>query len=145
MSDRLRSSRRRFLTSLSALGIAGVIGSDAAAPDGGSPQGTAGLATDLDLARVRCADFAACLATPFVIHPEGGSPAVLELVRARELRRARPGEPRNPFSLMFRGTGSVRLAQQTCRVEHERLGSFPLFLVPTGPFREQAVYEAIFG
>jgi hypothetical protein len=47
------------------------------------------------------------------------------------------------FSLRFRGTGNV-LPQDTYTLTHNWLGTFPLFLVPSGPGTKQSTYTATF-
>jgi hypothetical protein len=46
------------------------------------------------------------------------------------------------FSLVFRGTRSVPLPQDTYRVKHAALGTFALLLVPVG--RARVHHEAVF-
>jgi hypothetical protein len=47
------------------------------------------------------------------------------------------------FSLRFRGTGNA-LPQDTYTLTHSWLGTFPLFLVPSGPGAKQSTYTATF-
>ena len=47
------------------------------------------------------------------------------------------------FSLRFRGTGNA-LLQDTYTLSHSWLGTFPLFLVPSGPGAKQSTYTATF-
>jgi len=51
--------------------------------------------------------------------------------------------PLSTFSLRFRGTGS-ELPQDTYTLTHSWLGSFPLFLVPSGTGRARSTYTATF-
>jgi hypothetical protein len=51
---------------------------------------------------------------------------------------------RTPFSLVFAGPPNLRLPQQTYMVEHDTLGTFPLFLVPIKPEKDSSRYEAVF-
>lgn len=53
-------------------------------------------------------------------------------------------EPREPFSLLFRGPKEPILPQQVYHLEHPRLGSVELFLVPVGPDTVGMQYEAVF-
>jgi len=48
------------------------------------------------------------------------------------------------FSLLFHGPVSPRLAQQIYSVEHDKLGSFPLFLTAIAGDAEGISYEAVF-
>jgi hypothetical protein len=48
------------------------------------------------------------------------------------------------FAILFRGPLAPFLPQRTYRVEHEKLGSLDIFLVPLGPDEEGMQYEAVF-
>jgi hypothetical protein len=48
------------------------------------------------------------------------------------------------FSVVFLGSGSRRLRQDTYTVEHEELGKFPLLIVPSGKVKRGFYYEAVF-
>ncbi|MBN8504013.1 MAG: hypothetical protein J0L58_06040 [Burkholderiales bacterium] len=65
----------------------------------------------------------------------------MQLVSATPLRFPRPGV-RSGFSLLFRAQSPAPLAQGQHPVEHPRLGSMDIFLVPLGG--EPAEFEAIF-
>jgi len=93
------------------------------------------------------AAFAEHLHSTFRIHFDPADPAEVELVEAVLLRiRTRGDEPprRAPFSLVFRGPREPWFPQRIYKVEHERMGSFGLFLVPIGPDADGMRYEAIF-
>ena len=51
---------------------------------------------------------------------------------------------RTPFSLVFAGAPNLRLPQRIYMVEHDALGTFPLFLVPIQPRKDSSRYEAVF-
>jgi hypothetical protein len=53
-------------------------------------------------------------------------------------------EPRRPFSIVLRGPKQAQHPQGTYRVEHEKMGSFDIFLVPIGPDAEGMQFEAVF-
>lgn len=60
---------------------------------------------------------------------------------------ARPGgqpNPRQPFSLIFRGPFSPILPQRIYSLKQESLGESSIFLVPIGPDAEGQRYEAVF-
>jgi hypothetical protein len=139
MHEKLNVSRRGFLVSASALGIAGLAGSGASLPRAGSGAG------HRDLTEMTCTEFAACLGSTFRVCA-ADTAITVELIRARELRRAcaERGEVRNPFALLFRGGPAERLPQGTYRMDHERLGAIKLFIVPVG-MGSEPVYEAVFG
>jgi hypothetical protein len=85
------------------------------------------------------ADFAPHIGTTFTI--AGEVEATLENVQERE---ADPSAPRQPFNLLFRGPREPLLPQQTYRVEHDRLGTLEIFLVPVGSSDAGTLYEAVF-
>jgi hypothetical protein len=60
-----------------------------------------------------------------------GGAVELELIEAKALP-VRPGAPREPFSLIFRGPSGVPLEQTIYRLSHDELGELDLFLVPLG-------------
>jgi len=67
----------------------------------------------------------------------------LTLIDASALR-SRPGQPREPFALLFRGPLQPILAQSIHRLHQETLGPLEIFLVPIGPDDIGQRYEAIF-
>lgn len=54
------------------------------------------------------------------------------------------GTRRAPFSLIFRGADRFVLPQRTYRIEHEKIVSLEIFLVPIGPDSQGMRYEAVF-
>jgi hypothetical protein len=83
----------------------------------------------------------------FRLHPYASDPLDVELISATELGGSAGAEPpgrRQPFSIVFRGSGDVLLPQRIYRMEHDQIGSFELFLVPIGPDEKGLRYEAIF-
>jgi hypothetical protein len=62
----------------------------------------------------------------------------MELIEAAGVGDARP------FSIVFRGPGQPRLEQRIYRFEHDRVGSFELFIVPIGMDERGVRYEAVF-
>ena len=66
---------------------------------------------------------------------------VLELVALNE----GPSSPRQEaFSLIFTGPGQVILPQHIYPFEHDQMGCFELFIVPTGRNERGVQYEAVF-
>jgi hypothetical protein len=91
--------------------------------------------------------FNECLGTRFRLHYGSASPLEAELIEVAPLpsRPAPKGvDRREPFSLVFRAAGTSHLPQKIYQVEHEKLGTFDLFLVPIGPDQEGMTYQAIF-
>ena len=65
------------------------------------------------------------------------------------LRLAEVNEPSTPpnielFSLIFQGPAAPQLPQRTYAVEHEKIGSFTLFLTAIAADDEGISYEAVF-
>ncbi len=93
--------------------------------------------------------FSGRIGEAFRVHAEMAT-LDLELVGATEARSrttdagARP-QGRTPFALVFRGPLEPALPQRIYRFEHEGLGEFELFIVPTGPDESGMQYEAVFG
>lgn len=76
------------------------------------------------------AAFAAQLRTTFVIN-NGNRKVPLKLIEVNDLgsTRAITG-PREAFALVFSGNHSSALKQETYLIEHAKLGSFSMLLVP---------------
>jgi hypothetical protein len=96
------------------------------------------------------ATFAPFVQTPFGVRVDEEHELTLELVEARaaDEERARAAAAtgvRTPFSLVFSGPLEPLLPQRIYRLEHERLGTFDLFLVPIGPEDGAMRYQAVFG
>ncbi len=91
--------------------------------------------------------FSEHLGSTFRIHPGVPPPLDVELISATGLGGSTGEEPpgsRQPFSIVFRGPGDALLPQRIYRMEHDRIGSFELFIVPIGPDEKGLRYEAIF-
>ena len=89
-----------------------------------------GAAADEDddpLANYTKATFVSYLNSIFQLQTGSGSVAVT-LLQVEDMEAPEDGEC---FSLLFRG-GSQALPQNTYTIEHSALGTFKLFLVPTG-------------
>jgi hypothetical protein len=140
--------RRTFLARVSGLGAIGVLGQGlstsvalAAKPSKPSPV--------FPLANVTAADFAPFVGSVFQVNlGKSGSTAIM-LVEAQEIHHKTPPNgrpaPRQAFSLLFQGPGSIRFPQNTYRLQHPMIGAFDLFLVPIGARGQMTRYEAIFG
>ena len=154
--------RRNFLLGLAAWGGAGAIlpgrlaqGKESVPEDGLPPAPLGGITTVLSapgarLDRTNAAIFEEHLGSAFRIVPGSGAlPRLVHLTRVTRLQtiaQTNPTafEPTPAFSLIFRGPAGPALVQGTYQVEHPQIGVFPLFLVPIGPNRAEACYEAIF-
>ena len=91
--------------------------------------------------------FAPLVGTRFTILDAATGDAVplteLELIEANSLGEAGHRQ-REPFSLLFASREPQALRDDTYRLEHERLGSFELFVVPVEQDAHGVRYEAIF-
>jgi hypothetical protein len=93
-------------------------------------------------------EFQSCLDESFTVRLESAGTVVLTLAEVTSLaehNEAPPGVRRQPFSLLFRGEPQLDLPQRIYRLEHERLGSMELFIVPIGPDEQGMRFEAVFG
>lgn len=73
----------------------------------------------------------------------------LELISAKELGTESAKEwnkvsGRAPFTLIFLGPSDRVLSQGICRVKHDGMDPFEIFVVPIGPNQEGMQYEVIF-
>jgi hypothetical protein len=87
------------------------------------------------LDRLTVHDFTEHVNAPFRIQVEPGDSLELELIEARPTGPPpsdREGGLRQSFSLIFRGPTARLLEQRIYPVEHPRLGTLGIFLVPLG-------------
>jgi hypothetical protein len=97
----------------------------------------------LDLAKIQCAQFAACLNQDFqIVFPDGT--LVLQLSEARPLHASHRIAGREPFSLVFRGPAQLRLPQGIYKMSHEQLGEMEIFLVQIAADQKSSAFEAVF-
>jgi len=96
----------------------------------------------LDLATVRCEEFAACLDQDFEIVFTDGTLAV----RLREARPlgVRPESIREPFALTFIADRPLRLPQGTYKMRNAQLGEMEIFLVQVAADQSGSSFEAVF-
>ena len=95
----------------------------------------------LDLAKVQCANFAACVNQDFEIVTSSGT-VVLKLFEARS--RPAPDAGRDPFTLTFRGAPELRLPQGIYRLSNAQLGEMEIFLVQIAADETSSTFEAVF-
>jgi hypothetical protein len=92
-------------------------------------------------------NFAPLVGQRFSMRTEAGRRLTLVLTDVRAYRApatARATQARlDGFTLVFRGAAAPP-AQGTYQMEHPRLGSFPLFVVPHALARGGAAYVAVF-
>lgn len=83
------------------------------------------------------------LGSRFRIHADEAHTLDAELIQVAR-HEAHDGPRRQPFSIYLRGPRNVVLPQRIYRVEHARLGTLDIFLVPVGPDGQGMCYEAVF-
>ena len=135
-------TRRGFLRHTAA-GIAGAallaVGIGKLVP-GGESRMSAGETLD----RLRKADFAGHIGESFTIRRGQLDTVTVRLAEVADIRHTAPQGADDSFSLLFAGPASRPLEQDTYGVEHDSLGSFPLFIVPVYSGNPEPHYEAIF-
>ncbi len=95
-------------------------------------------------------DFSPLLHQKFHISTESPLPLEAELIEVTELgsdtsrASAATNERRRSFSIVLRGPKEPLLQQRIYQVEHPKIGTLDLFLVPIGPDEEGMRYEAVF-
>ena len=96
----------------------------------------------LELDKVRCEEFAACLDQDFeIVFTDGTLPA--KLSEARPLG-ARPQSIREPFALTFVASRPLRLPQGIYKMRHATLGEMEIFLVQIAADQSGSSFEAVF-
>lgn len=96
----------------------------------------------LDLATVRCEQFAACLNQDFeIVFTDGTLP--VKLSEARPLG-VRPESIREPFSVTFIAGRPLRLPQGVYKMRHASLGEMEIFLVQVAADQTSSTFEAVF-
>jgi len=90
-------------------------------------------------------DFADKIGQPFKIRFEENVEVDLTLSKVDPGKYKSPVGGREPFSLIFNGPENLRLSQGAFPLEHEALGSLPIFIVPVGQNADGTIlYQAIF-
>jgi hypothetical protein len=96
----------------------------------------------LELDKVGCAQFAACLNQDFeIVFPDGMLP--LKLTEARPLG-VRPESIREPFALTFVAGRPLRLPQGVFKMRNTTLGEMEIFLVQLSVDQSSSTFEAVF-
>jgi hypothetical protein len=85
--------------------------------------------------------FAENVNSTFNLRQETGPAVPLELT---ELQEGAPHPKFEQFSLLFKGPREVSLPQRTYTVDHVRLGTFLLFVVPIRQDANGIYYESVF-
>ncbi len=85
--------------------------------------------------------FVAALHTKFGLCQDGTKPIELELVHVSDLQST----PRQEiYAILFRGPLDAPLPQRIYQLEHERMGTLSIFIVPVGMSAQGYEYEAVF-
>jgi hypothetical protein len=102
------------------------------------------------LDQVTVADFSPFVKATFRTEVEPGDVLELELIDAQpigpEPQAREANVPRRAYSLIFRGPNDRLLDQRIYSIEHPKLGTLGIFLVPLGPEGDPdgLHYQAIF-
>ena len=95
--------------------------------------------------KLTSADFSPYLNQKFKIHYESSRFLEVELVEVEDFPTKWMGpSKRPPFSIVFRGPKDLVLPQRMYNVEHDKMGTLELFLVPIMPDAEGNLYEGVF-
>jgi hypothetical protein len=86
-------------------------------------------------------EFAAHLNTKFDVYLTDEAPVEAELVEVTIPKKYGKTES---FAILFIAPPGTPLTQQICKVEHPKLGSIELFLVPVGQNETGTQFEAVF-
>lgn len=145
--NRMRLDRRRFLK---ASGFAGLALGVAAAAPGGPIRDV--LRTLFRRPRYTARELNTDVLTPMagetvsVALPDGSMPLIVEDVTTASLLVSDTGqEVGTSFKVLMAGSTAAAIPQGTYQIESDRVGEFPLFIVPndTAPGEIQR-YEAVF-
>jgi hypothetical protein len=97
----------------------------------------------LELDKVTCEQFAACLGQDFeIVFTDGALP--VKLAEAKPWGPAQPANVRQPFSLTFRLERNLRLPQGIYKMRHATLGEMEIFLVQVAADQTGSSFEAVF-
>ncbi len=100
------------------------------------------------LNELKSRDFFPYLNQKFRIQLAAVEPLEVELIEVTDLTSASGSEnessTRLPFSIVFRGPKEPSLPQNIYDIEHDKMGTLNLFIVPIGPDSEGMLYEAVF-
>jgi hypothetical protein len=141
-------SRRRFLKAGTLVALSAAVPLKAAAEVLDHPPSLSGLAgptlnTVDAVSNLDMQAFSRHLRTDFLLSHARAGRAKVKLIEVHDWRsNATTKTGRECFSLIFRGSESAGLRQNTYAVEHDALGKFEMLLVPIG--NKQGHYEAVF-
>ncbi len=96
----------------------------------------------LDTATVE--EFAPLVGESFRLDAGEAGALELRLTGAIPARNPGPEGARHPFTLEFLGPREPILPQSIYRIDHDRLGTLEIFIVPVGSDESGTAYEAVF-
>ena len=134
-------SRRTFLGRSSVFSLAAVF------PLSLQARHNAAISATLDasridlLGRLTSESFSKNLNTSFEIQVSALNTQELELI---EISKKRVHRGTESFDVLFRGSKENQFTQGTYLINHARMGSFPVFVVPVGNGKNGVFYQAIF-
>ena len=133
------TSRRKFLKQ----GTLGAIAAGLTVGLGDNAIGRTAVGSPTELSGLDRAAFASQLRTTFVIN-DGRRKVPLKLIEVSDLGSTRTIRGRREaFALMFSGSSSSPLKQETYLIEHEKLGAFSMLVVPIFPRDKTVRYYEI--
>jgi hypothetical protein len=95
----------------------------------------------VDISTFHSSTFSGQLHTHFTVPAGNGTPLTLQLVEVVETETPANVEL---FSLHFQGPATPRLPQQIHTLQHEKLGTFQIFLTAVEGNHQSITYEAVF-
>jgi hypothetical protein len=95
----------------------------------------------VDISTFHSSTFSGQLHTNFMVETVNGTPLALQLVEIVEKETPANVEL---FSLLFQGPAAPRLPQQIHTLQHEKLGTFQIFLTAVEGNHQSITYEAVF-
>jgi len=131
-------TRKQFLTSVAA-GLAGAALPSRLLQAATTPRAAVNTVT---AARTVLDMFSGSVGTTFLAHPAGREAVPLTLLEVEKLRSS---NGTTQFSLRFAASDGSSLPEGMLDVDHSALGSFQIFLVPTGSdAKGQSLFRADF-
>lgn len=134
-------SRRTFLGRSSVFSLAAVLPLSVHARHNAAVSATLGASRIDLLGRLASESFSKNLNTNFEIQVSALNTQELELI---EVSKQKVNRGIESFDVTFRGKKENQFTQGTYMINHTRLGSFPVFVVPVGNAKNAVFYQAVF-
>ena len=84
------------------------------------------------------------LNSSFILQLDSDEQCQMELIEVTRLAHKRNADSPDPYSCIFRYSTDYQLPQGTYNLNHRKLGTFELFLVPQAPDEQHNHMEAVF-